>query len=482
MVEKLRELEEKYRRLTENIEDAIVRFDIEKGITFVNPAAERITGYKAEEYYSDPELAFKLVHTHFKERLMKICQDSLEDKFPKRAIVMKWVRKDGKIVWLKHTVIPIHDEDGAINAIEIIGRDVTRQQEQLIGEMDAKIDGIALFDVDWNFIYTNPKYAEIYGYALSEEMIGKSWNILYSEKELENIKKNILPQLMDKGYWIGKNIGKRKDGSLFPQTISLKALTNEVGEITRFTCIVINIAERERLEVRQRQVQKEETVGKLAGGIAHNFNNMLSGIMGYTQLILSNVERESMNHRNLEAILEISRRASEMVKQLLDFSRLSWSNPGSINLNLVVQSTVGLLRDSIPESVEIEIVLQDDLWSVKADMGQMKTVLINLAMNANEAMADGGKLTIETANVVISGEEDAPERRVVMISVIDSGSGIDEEIQKKIYDPFFSTKEMGTGLGLSQVYGIVKQHKGGIHLESEPGKGTRFSIIFPVLG
>ena len=476
---KLRESEEKYRRLVENIEDAIIRFDIGKGITFANPAVERITGYKIEEYYSDPKLAFKIVHADFKERLKKICEDILDGKIPNEPVVMKWGRKDGEAIWLKHTVVPIRDERENIKAIEIIGRDITGRQEQLIRRMDSSIDGMALLDANWNFVYLNPKYAEIYGYISSEELIGKNWTVLYNEEELGNINENIIPELIEKDYWVGQSVGKREDGLLFPQTISLRVLRNEIGEITGFTCIIVNIAERERLEDQRRQTQRLEAIGRLAGGIAHNFNNILTGIMGYTQLILFDTDPESIKYSNLEEIIQISQRASEMVKQLLDFSRLTWSNPGPIDLNLIVQSIVELLRNIMPKTVEIEISLRDGLWTVKADMGQIESVLINLAMNAKEAMPNGGKLTIETRNLIIYEEESAKDRKFAMISVTDTGGGIDEEIQDKIFDPFFSTKEMGTGLGLSQVYGIVRQHRGWIDVESEPGKGTRFSIYFP---
>jgi len=480
-IQELNQIREKYNRLIENIEDAIVRYEIGKGITFANPAVEKITGYTVEQFYSDKEFPIKIVHDDFRERLKKVFNDILERKLKNETFVMKWVRKDGKVIWIRHKIILILDAQENIEAIEIIGRDITSRQEQLIERMNSSIDGMALFDSDWNFIYLNPKFAELYGYDLPEELIGKSWSILYSQDELKNINENIIPELIDKDYWVGKNEGKRKDGILFPQTISLRVLKNQMGEITGFTCIIINIKERERLEAQRRQAQKLETVGQLAGGIAHNFNNMLSGIMGYTQLMLHKEKQGSIEYKNLNKILNISQRASEMVKQLLDFSRISWSNPGPVDLNLLVQSTANLLSDSIPESIEIEIVLQDNLWSIKADMGQIKSILVNLAMNAKEAMSNGGKLTIETRNVVISGDENSTERRFVMISVTDNGIGINEDIQDKIFEPFFSTKEMGTGLGLSQVYGIVRQHRGWIDFETEPGRGTKFSIFLPAL-
>ena len=248
----------------------------------------------------------------------------------------------------------------------------------------------------------------------------------------------------------------------------------------------IDITERKKLEERLRQSQKMESVGRLAGGIAHDFNNLLTVITGYSELMLSQLEERSPLVKEVEEIKRAGERASSLTQQLLAFSRRQVLQPRVIDLNEVVARVEKMLRRLIGEDVELRTVPCGELWSVKADPGQIEQVLVNLVVNARDAMPGGGVLTIETGNVSLDegyslGHLPAQSGHYVMLAVSDTGVGMDERTKSQVFEPFFTTKESGkgTGLGLSTVYGIVKQSGGYIWVYSEPGKGSTFKVYIP---
>jgi nitrogen-specific signal transduction histidine kinase len=253
-----------------------------------------------------------------------------------------------------------------------------------------------------------------------------------------------------------------------------------------FNVLVEDITERKLLEAQLRQAQKMEAVGRLAGGIAHDFNNLLTAITGYADLALSDLREGDPMRQDMEEILRAAHRAAELTRQLLAFSRQQVLAPRVLDLNEVVQSVDKMLRRLVGEDVELLSVLAPGLGHVKADPGQLEQVIVNLAVNARDAMPTGGKLTIETADAELAETRvrdlaTVPAGRYVMLAITDSGTGMDEETKARIFEPFFTTKEQGkgTGLGLATVYGIVKQSGGFIWLYSEPGHGTTFKIYLP---
>jgi PAS domain S-box-containing protein len=270
-------------------------------------------------------------------------------------------------------------------------------------------------------------------------------------------------------------------------------LRNEDGKICRLLGIMKDVTERKRAEKalrdseeQLRQSQKMEAVGRLAGGIAHDLNNLLTGVTGYSDLLSARIDEQDPLHKYILEIQKATHRATTLIRQLLAFSRKQMLQPKVLNLNETVKDIEKMLRRIIGEDIELNTVLDPKLEYVKADPGQMEQVIMNLAVNARDAMPQGGRLTIETTNVDLDEtyarlHADSQPGRYVMLAMSDTGDGMDEEIRSHIFEPFFTTKEVGkgTGLGLSTVYGIVKQSDGNIWVYSEPGKGTTFKVYLP---
>ena len=247
-----------------------------------------------------------------------------------------------------------------------------------------------------------------------------------------------------------------------------------------------DITEQRALEEQMREAAKLESIGRLAGGVAHDFNNILTGISGYAQLLLAQVDEDSPMCRDLEQIHDLAGRAARLTRQLLAFSRRQPIEPVVFNINSLVRNTAHMLRRLIGEDVELKFVPGIDLGNIRADPGQIEQVLMNLAVNARDAMPEGGKLTIKTGSLTLGQQYakqhvDVKPGEYVVLSVTDTGCGMDTATRQRIFEPFFTTKERGkgTGLGLATVYGIVKQHKGHISVHSEPGKGACFKVYMP---
>jgi signal transduction histidine kinase len=281
---------------------------------------------------------------------------------------------------------------------------------------------------------------------------------------------------------------KKKNGELFWEAATISPIQNDEGTITHYLAIKEDITERKKLEEQLRQAQKMEAVGQLAGGIAHDFNNILTAIIGYGNIALMKIPEGDPLRSYLGQMLAAAERAAALTKSLLAFSRKQIINLRPVSVNAIIERVEKLLQRSIGEDIELKTALTEKDTAVLADSGQIEQVLINLAMNARDAMPNGGNLIIETGQAEIDDQYIKSHGygklgMYVLISVTDSGEGMDEKTRDRIFEPFFTTKEVGkgTGLGLSMVYGSVKQHSGFINVYSEPGRGTTFTIYLPLL-
>jgi signal transduction histidine kinase len=271
---------------------------------------------------------------------------------------------------------------------------------------------------------------------------------------------------------------------------AVTAFANQMATAWRKTKLVEDLRESlEELQVTQEQLlqaQKMEAVGKLAGGIAHDFNNLLTAIKGFTELLLRRSDPDNPDHMDLMGIKKASEQAARLTRQLLAFSRKQVLQPRIINLSEIVGKMQEMLQRLIGEHIELEVDLQEDLYFVRADPGQIEQIILNLSVNARDAMPDGGRLTLRTQNIVVGRGRPASVSMLspgeyALLTVSDTGSGMNRETRRRLFEPFFTTKETGkgTGLGLATVYGIVRQSSGMIFVDSEPGKGTTFTIYLP---
>ena len=355
--------------------------------------------------------------------------------------------------------------------------EMLRQQSAAI---EASIDGLAVLSAEGEYIYMNQAGARMLGYDTPQALVGKSWRVSYGPEEAERLKNEVWPALLEQGRWRGEVVGRRRDGSTFPQELSLATMPGGA-----LVAVVRDISERRRLEEQFRQAQKMEAVGQLAGGVAHDFNNLLTAISGYASLVRDALPATHPAREDIAQVLAAAERASNLTRQLLAFSRRQIIAPSVVSLNDIILNLGKMLRRLVSENIEMEIIPAAELGAVRVDPGQIEQVLTNLVVNAGDAMPGGGKLTIETANVTLDAEYARQHVGVTpgeycLLAVSDTGCGMTDDVKARIFEPFFTTKPgRGTGLGLATCYGIVKQSGGHIWVYSEPGKGTTFKIYLP---
>ena len=344
--------------------------------------------------------------------------------------------------------------------------------------------GVCRCDSSGKLLDVNPALLAMLGYATAKELVGSHLGTLYADAQHWF---DLADRLRTAAPFNGLMVEwRRKDGSAVLARISGRTVLNG-GHGKTFELFAEDITERRALEQQLQQSQKMEAVGRLAGGIAHDFNNLLMVISGYAEFLLERIGADPSLRTPAQEIASAAGRASSLTRQLLAFSRKQMLAPRILDLNAVITENLKMLTRMIGEDVDLVMVPAGGLGAVRADSGQIEQVIMNLAVNARDAMPSGGKLTIETANVSVDEAEaryQAPLKpgNYIMLSISDTGAGMDSETQSKIFEPFFTTKgTKGTGLGLSTVYGIVKQSGGYIWVNSETGKGTTFKIYFPRL-
>jgi len=370
-------------------------------------------------------------------------------------------------------------------------RDVTDRRRaelerlRLTAAIQQAAEVIIITDRNGTIQYVNPAFETVTGFTV-KEAVGQNIHILKSGKQDDAFYRELWTTISGGRTWRGRLVNKRKDGTLYTEEATISPVRDATDRIVNYVAVKRDVTEQLRLEAQFQQAQKMESIGRLAGGVAHDFNNLLTGITGFTRFALDAVESGSPVRDDLEQVLKLAGRAEDLTRQLLAFSRRQTLRPVTLNLNQVVSDITKMLRRLIGEDIDLVFVPAADLGNVKADPAQVEQILLNLAVNARDAMPLGGKLTIETANVALDEEYTRNHHGVrpgdyVMLAVTDTGSGMDESVRERIFEPFFTTKEAGkgTGLGLSTVYGIVKQHGGNIWVYSEPGKGTCFKVYLP---
>jgi PAS domain S-box-containing protein len=488
----LRKSEEKYRTLVEHSLQglAIIR---EAKIIFCNGALTAMTGYSRVELLSSVDL-LELIHPEDRGPVLNRLRDRMSGKPIPSDYEYRFVKRTGDIRWVEiHATLIEYEGETAVQVacIDITDRKqaekVLREAKEYLNQIINCIgDAIFVMNREHKFILLNDAICRFTG-SQREALLGMSGPKPNSTESI-----NSLWEQEEAVFETGKELVTEdsfSDGQGNSRILMTKKslLTDQDGN-KQIVGISRDITEYKHLQAQFMQAQKMEAIGVLAGGVAHDFNNLLNVINGYSELVLEELKVDDPARKDLEQIREAGRHAAALTTQLLAFSRKQILQPEILSLNTAIVQMSSMLRRMIGEDIEIITKTQPDLGLINADPGQIQQIVMNLAVNARDAMPQGGKLTIETANVDYDADyaKDHPsvgEGAYVMMAITDNGIGMDAKTREHLFEPFFTTKEKGkgTGLGLSTIYGIVRQSNGFIWVYSEPGKGTTFKIYFPKL-
>ena len=406
------------------------------------------------------------------------------------TVETRWQCKDGRVidVLLSSTSMdPVDSSKGfTFTALDITERKrIEKERERLSVAIEQADETIVITDAKARIEYVNPAFERITGYT-REEAIGENPSALQGTDHNDSFFEEMWEVLTRGETWRGVFINRKRDQTLYTEEAVISPVRNASGVIVNYVAVKRDITERIHLEERLLQAQKMEAVGRLAGGVAHDFNNLLMGIMNYVELCL---EKLDPDHPVCEWLTEISHdaeRSANLTGQLLAFARKQTIAPKVLDLNDTVSGMLKMLRHLSGETVKINWKPSADGWQVKMDPSQIDQILMNLCVNARDAIEGVGELTIETKNVTLddaycASHGEATPGEYVRLEVADNGKGMDQEVVAHIFEPFFTTKAVGegTGLGLATIYGIVTQNKGTVEVRSEHGQGTTFTIFLP---
>jgi two-component system, cell cycle sensor histidine kinase and response regulator CckA len=487
---KTEESERRYRGVVEDQTDLICRFEPDGTLVFVNEAYCRFHGRAREQ----------LLGTNFfptlsvQDREIPLQQFArLTPAEPMQAFDNKVLLGDGRQLWQLCTARALFDDSGRITEFQAVMQDITRRKESeealRLGEerfraiLDSMVDGVVVLDKDGCVTLFNPAAERIFQRPPAE-VLRRSVQNLFVPDDWPKYNEYLTRHLDQNPVEVIEANALRADGSALPIDLAVSEITR--GGVTMLIVIVRDISERKRLEDKYRQSQKMEAVGRLAGGIAHDFNNLMQAILGYINLLDRRLPPGDPNHQTVEHIQKSLAHASSMTRQLLAFSRKQVLKPKLLALNSVVAEMTHLLQRVLGETIQLKLKLAEPVPCIRADPGQMEQLILNLAINARDAMPQGGVLSITTSHVTLTEPGGVScgylsPGSYALLRIADTGCGMTPEVQAHLFEPFFTTKEIGkgTGLGLSNVYGVVKQSGGEIAVTSAVGRGTVFDIYLP---
>ncbi|HJU77379.1 MAG TPA: ATP-binding protein [Sphingomicrobium sp.] len=347
---------------------------------------------------------------------------------------------------------------------------------------------IFMLDSEGRVSSWNPGAERIKGYS-ADEIVGKHFSTFYSEEDRKaGVPAHVLETARSAGRYEGEGWRMRKDGSRFWASVVVDAIRNDANDVIGFAKITRDMTEKREaqraLEESREQLfqsQKMEALGQLTGGLAHDFNNLLTAILGGADLALRNINDKQRLRRLIDGIRNSAQRGANLTRQLLAFARAQPLEIKQVDLREVLGDLTPLLRPSLRSNIDVVIEISDRVWNIEADAGMLELALLNLAFNARDAMKDGGTLKVSAVNQILDGKPEGLRGEHVAVKVTDTGEGMSPETMERVFEPFFTTKAFGegTGLGLSQVFGFAKQIGGTVTVESEPGKGSTFTLYLP---
>ncbi len=498
--DELRESRRQYAALLANLPGMAYRCTNDRSWTmeFVSEGCRELTGYAPEDLIGNKSLSFNdLICPAHRERLWEKWQRILQEhgQFEDEYEI---TTRTGEVRWVWEQGEGVYSEDGPVVALEGFIADVTErklaaiERERLIRAIEQSLEIIIITDADGTIVYVNPAFTRATGYS-REEALGKNPRILQSGQHSREFYQEMWNTLLAGQNWEGQIVNRRKDDRFYTEMATISPVRDADDRIVNYVAVkrditqdIQNQKEKDDLKTQLVQAQKMESIGRLAGGVAHDFNNMLQAILGYTEMALEQVEPGQSLYADLQEIQKASQRSAALTRQLQTFARKQIAMPRLLDLNEAVEGMSSMLRRLIGERIELTWNPGQDAGLVKIDPGQLDQALANLCINARDAIQANGRILIETHRVEIerparSKSGDLPPGSYVVLSIQDDGTGMTPDVIEHLFEPFFTTKQLGkgTGLGLSTVYGIIKQNHGEILVQSTPGKGTTFRIFLP---
>ena len=464
--------------------------DAEGIFIYISPSVKSITGRSMEEWMA--HYTTYLTDNLINEKVVEYSERTLRGEASRINYPAEIEHADGRRIFLDLYERPII-KDGKVVGIQGVAHDITesrqRQREliRLSSAVASLVETVIITDLDHRIIYANPASIELLGYR-PEELIGRDSREIFDKipGNPPNLTELIRKEAV-KGVWKGEVFDRKKDGTIVSVALTMTALKDDEGNGIGWVGISSDITHQHQLEEQLRHAQKMEAIGTLAGGIAHDFNNILAGITGYAFLGKQKLEKSNPIFSNLGAIEKLSRRGAELTKSLLAFSRRGEFQPDPVNINRIAEEVLEMIKRRVGEKLEIRAELEKELPNIAGEEGLLHQILMNICINACDAMPEGGILALSTSRVspdqvVSSLLAESGVGDLIMIKISDTGDGMDDEMKARIFEPFFTTKDdkTGTGLGLSIVNGIVEKHGGWIEVESTPGLGSEFTIYFPI--
>lgn len=489
---RLVEREELFHLISENAADMIAVVDMQGNRLFNSHSYQRVLGYTPEELNASS--AFEQIHPEDREIVRKAAEEAQRSGNGK-TLEYRLRHKDGTWLYLESTSSVILDAEGKPEKLVIVNRNITQRKaaEDALRSSEAHFRsvvedapyGIYRASASGQFLQTNPALQRMLGYESAEHLRSKNLatDIFLHPSEYQRLTEllTVSEEIKDiETEW------KRKDGTPITLRCSGRRINGANGVPSHFEVFAEDVTEKRILEKQLRMAHKMEAIGRLSGGIAHDFNNHLCVIIGYSRVLKKALDGKGVLCEHASEIEKAGQRAASLTKQLLAFSRQQVLTPTVLSLNKLASEMESMLPRLLGEDIAVSLTLEPELDSVKADTSQIEQVIMNLAINARDAMPSGGKLRIRTANVELDrrytrSHPGSRQGNYVLLRVTDTGMGMDPGTLAHIFEPFFTTKEVGkgTGLGLATVYGIVKQSNGYIWVDSTPGRGTTFDIFLP---
>jgi len=486
----LRHADSKFKDFAESASDWLWESDHEHRVTYVSPRFREITGLDPGEYVG--RMREELFAPLAGPDVRKKHKDDLEAHRPFRNLFYEHIDGFGKRRWWRISGKPCYTADGKFAGYRGLGADSTTEYEaflardRLASVVEATPDLVGTASYDGRILFLNPAGRRLLGLGADEDISQLRFDDVLSQGTLQRLRAEAIPSAIAKGVWTGDMQLQTRGGREIPVSQVVLVQKESDGRVAYVSTVARDLSRQKSAEERMRVTQRMEALGHLTGGIAHDFNNLLAVIIGNAEILRDKTDIDARNRGLADMILRAGERGADLTHRLLSFSRQQSLQPEIINVNDLIANFEPLVARTLGETITIRTVLAKDLWPTNVDQAELETCLLNLAVNARDAMPDGGTLTIETANVeldveYISTHPDVAPGAYVVIAVSDTGTGIEPSVLGRVFDPFFTTKPPGhgTGLGLSMVFGFATQSGGHASVYSELGHGTTFKVYLP---